>query len=194
MVDEGQSEPLRMAVHAGQPLEVGVVDRAFGTVAVDEVQHAVADALDDRHVDGAGVGLVGELLGAVGERGGEHLLGRLAEADREAAGARAVLGREIGRERIGLLVDEEVAVALAVQRDLAPAVTGDRGEAEIAEQRVQQLRIGRGEFDELEAVDPHRVLERGDLDAGIGYGRMGLGVHDGSVGTTRRAGGAIRVL
>jgi hypothetical protein len=115
---------------------------------------------------------VPDRLGAVLERLLAHPRGGLLEADREPARARAVPGGEVGRERAGLFVDEEVALALAIQRDVLRAMLGDRGEPEFREQRVQHLRIGRRELDELETVDTHRVLERGDLHA-----EVGLGVH-----------------
>src|SRR5690606_13681469 len=143
-------------------------------VGVDEVQHAVTDALDDRRVDRAACRLVGDLLGTVGEGRGQHVGGRLREADREAARAGAVLRGEIGRERIGFLVDQEIAFALPVYRDPLRRVPRDRAETGFHEQVVQQARVRRGELDELEAVDSHRVLKRGDLHAEIG-----LRVHSG---------------
>jgi hypothetical protein len=59
-------------------------------VLVDQVQHAIADALHHRRVDGLGLGLVRDRFAAVAEHRLADFVGRLREADREAAGARAV--------------------------------------------------------------------------------------------------------
>src|SRR3546814_322535 len=125
---------------------------------------SVADALDHRRIDGLGVGLVGHHLAAVGQHLVADLGGRLAEADREAAGRRAVLPREVGRERIRILVEQEVHPSLAVDRDRPALVAQHGGEAHAGEIVVNglALALGRGELDEFEAVDAHRVLERGD--------------------------------
>src|SRR3546814_7816806 len=95
--------------------------------------------------------------------------GRLAEADREAAGRRAVLPREVGRERIRILVEQEVHPSLAVDRDRPALVAQHGGEAHAGEIVVHglALALGRGELDEFEAVDAHRVLERGDGHAQV---------------------------
>ena len=62
----------------------------------------------------------------------------------------------------GLGIDDEVAVGLLVQRDVLALVPGDLGEAHLREQRAQKLDVGRGIFDELEAVGAHRVFEAED--------------------------------
>src|SRR5690606_19979356 len=62
VVDEGQAEAARVLLHARDRLVVGV---DVVTAVVDQVEHAVADALDHREVDRAGVGLVLHLLAAV---------------------------------------------------------------------------------------------------------------------------------
>jgi len=125
-------------------------------------------------IDRAGV-LAGGALAAAREDLGLHLGGRLAEADRETAGAGAVGGGEVGGEGIGILVDEEIHAALAVDGDRAGPVAQHGSEAHAAEVVVQgRGAIGRrGEFDELEPVDSHRVLEGGDLHAEVGLGAHG---------------------
>src|SRR5690606_380534 len=106
---------------------------------------------------------------------------RLAEADREAAGRGAVLGGEVGRERTRLLVEQEGDGALAEQGDGARAVLRGGGEAQLLEvvAHARALAGRRGEFDELERVDSHRVLEGGDLHAEVRLG-LGLGAHGDS--------------
>ena len=82
------------------------------------------------------------------------------------------LGELLG-EAVRLGIDDEVDVALAVERDVLALVPGDRGEAHLGEQRAQQLGIGRGIFDEFEAVGAHRIFEaqRAELDgSGGGHG------------------------
>ena len=136
--------------------EVHVVDRALA-VQIHQVDERAADALDARDVEfhGAGAlraGLGTEAQGApVGRRGVAH-------AKRHGAGRGAVGAREPLREGFGLGVDDEVDLALAVQRDVLGAVLRDRGETEPLEQRAQQLRVGRGVFDELESVRAHGVV------------------------------------
>ena len=60
----------------------------------------------------------------------------------------------------------------------------------LREQRMQLRGIRRGELDELEAVDTHRVLERGDFDAEIGlrvHGRSPSGASGGTRGAIAAA-------
>ena len=168
-----------------------LVHRTLVAIAVDQVQHAVADALDHRRVDGLRLRLMVDRVAAVAQHLVEHLAGRLPETDREAARARAVRLGEIGGERIRILVDQEVDAALAIHRDRPRLVAQRRGEAHLAEVVVQQLALPlrRGEFDELEAVDAHRVLERGDGHAEVGALGLGLRLcaHGGLRAATRLA-------
>src|SRR3546814_19956912 len=130
----------------------------------------------------------------------QHLVadlgGRLVEADREAAGGRAVLLREVGGERVRVFVEQEVHPALAVDRDRPGLVAQHRAEAHSGEVVVHGLALpfGRGELDELEAVDAHRVLERGDGHAQVrALAGLRLRAHGGLLGdvaTRRRCGGA----
>src|SRR5690606_27998250 len=101
----------------------------------------------------------------------------LAEADGEAAGRRAVLGGEARGERSGFLVEQEVDRALAVQGDVARLVLRHGGEAEVLQVGAHRvaLALRRGELDELETVDPHRVLEGGD-----GHSKVRLCAHGDS--------------
>jgi hypothetical protein len=66
--------------------------------------------------------------------------------------------REFLAERIGLRVDDEVDVALGMQRDVLAAVTRGNREAEPLEETAQQLGIGRRVLDELEPVGAHRIF------------------------------------
>ena len=170
VIDEGQPQPLGHHLRARQPFVVRVVDGARVVVAINDVQHAAADAFDHRRGDGLAQFLVGDWRGAVLQRLHPHPFGKLVDADRKTAGAGAVLGGEVGGEGIGIFVDQECAVALAIGADCAGLVTRHHREAHPAEVIVKLLRLPRrrGEFDELEAVDAHGIFERGDLHAGGG--------------------------
>ncbi|MGY4300164.1 hypothetical protein ACVWXN_008259 [Bradyrhizobium sp. i1.4.4] len=67
-------------------------------------------------------------------------------------------GDEVEAVGAGLLVDEIVDVALAVDRDLLALVAGDGRITHQLEQRVQLFRIGMRIFDELEPVGAHRIV------------------------------------
>ena len=84
----------------------------------------------------------------------------IGDAERHGAGAGAVLLGEAAGEAVGLGIDDEVDVALPVERHVPGTVLGDRREAHGLEQVVELLRLGRGVLDELEAVGAHRVFVR----------------------------------
>ncbi len=76
----------------------------------------------------------------------------------KAHSRRSVHSGEGPGEAVGLVVDDEIDVALAVQDDALRAVPGDDQEAHVFEQVIQQLGIGGGVFDELESVGAHGVV------------------------------------
>jgi hypothetical protein len=76
-----------------------------------------------------------------------------------------VQARKTLREAVGLGVDDEVDLALAVQQHVLVAVLGDRLEAHALEQRPHGHGVGCGVLDELEAVGAHRVVPGGELHA-----------------------------
>ena len=142
----------------GMEVEVDLVDRALVAVAVDEEQARSADALDRRNVQLAVADLHLDIGGAELERALMRGLGVL-EPEGHRAGARTMVpGILLGiAARLG--IDDEVAVALLVQRDVLALVPGDLGEAHLGEERAQKLDVGRGIFDELEPVGAHGVFE-----------------------------------
>jgi hypothetical protein len=71
-----------------------------------------------------------------------------------------VFRREIPSQALRLAVDDEVDVALPVQQHVLAAVSGNKTEAHLLEQRLQQARRRRGELDEFEAHQAHRVVEQ----------------------------------
>jgi len=68
-----------------------------------------------------------------------------------------VAPREVLRERARLGVDDEVDVALLIERDILVAMLCHRLEAHRLEQLPEGLGIGRGVLDELESVRAHGV-------------------------------------
>src|SRR5471032_1406002 len=153
VVDIGQAMADRIGLRARDGDEVHVVDAdvADGALlaavlalpAVDQVDQRIADALDGGDVQLHRAGLVVETPGAQFQRALVGMRG-VVDADGDGAHGRAVVAREALRERVLLGVDDEVDVALAVQRHVLVAVAGDGGEAHALEQRTERLRIGCG--------------------------------------------------
>ena len=54
-------------------------------------------------------------------------------------------------------IDDEIDVALIVQRHVLRTVARDRRQPHALEQPAQQFRIGRGVLDEFESVGAHRI-------------------------------------
>ena len=97
---------------------------------------------------------------ALGAERNRTVIGRrgIDDAKRHRRRTGAVGGDELIAVSAGLLVDEIVDVALAIDRDLLGLVPRDGRIAHQLEQSVQLLRIGVGVFDELESVGAHRVV------------------------------------
>ena len=163
VIDVGEPDAFGLALDARQVLEVDVVDRAALAVAVDQIDQRIADALDGRDVelhrpdlalDAPGAQRLGALVGE----------GRVLHPEGDGADRGAVhAGKALG-EAVPLGVDDEVHVALAIERDVLGAVLGDLHEAHALEQRAQRRRIGRRVLDELEAVGAHGIdlVDRGN--------------------------------
>src|SRR5229473_1615992 len=170
VIDVGEADALGIVLDAGQILEVDVVDRAALAVTVDQVDQRIADALDRRDIELHRPDLALDAPGAKRQRPlvGE---GRVLDPERDGANAGAVHARETLGEAVLLGIDDEVDVALAVERDILGAVLRDLHEAHVLEQRAERRWIGCCVFDELEAVGAHRIdfVDLGDfgtLDAG----------------------------
>jgi hypothetical protein len=137
--------------------EIDVVN-ARSAIPVDQVDEAAADAADAGDVEFHRASRVGARLGAEIERAPPGQRGVL-DAKRHGAGGRPVGRRELLPEARGLGVDDEVDVALAVQRDVLAPVAGHHREAHALEQAAQQLGVRGRVLDELETVRAHRILE-----------------------------------
>ena len=75
-------------------------------------------------------------------------------------------------EAVGLGIDDEIDVALAVEGDLLGAVAGHGAEAQALEEPAQRGGIGGGVFDEFEAVGAHGVRPFLRRDGGCGHGEF----------------------
>ena len=85
--------------------------------------------------------------------------GSILHAKRHRARRRTVLARETLAEAVRLRIDDEVDVALPMQRHVLAAMPRRDRKAEPLEQRAQQLRIRRRVFDELETVGAGGILQ-----------------------------------
>jgi hypothetical protein len=94
---------------------------------------------------------------------------------------------KVGGQAARLAVDDEVAVALAVQQHVLAAVAGHQAEAHLLEQRLQHAGRGRRELDEFEAHQAHRVVEQVGMACLRGLGGGGaLQAKSATVGKRRR--------
>ena len=155
MIEEAGAGRARIAL--AEPFELGIIGRAFGGVAIDEVQQTAADALDGGNVERL---LRGCDAGGLSAERNRALIGllRIDHAKRHRRRAGAVRGDEIEAVATGLFIDEIVDVALAVDGDLLALVAGNRRKAHQLEQRVQLFGLGMRIFDELETVGAHRIV------------------------------------
>ena len=157
VIEIEQPHALRSRILCAQPFELGIIGRALGAIAADEIEQAATDALDCgnvehflRRVDAGG-------FGAERDGAGVRLPG-VDHAKRHRRRAGAVRGDEVVAVGAGRFIDEVVDVALAVDRDLLGAMAGDRHIAHQLEQRVQFFRIRVRVFDELKAIGTHRIV------------------------------------
>ena len=121
--------------------EVDVVDAFTILVAVDQVERCATDAPDGGQAQFHWPGGNFDRLRSLLERHFVGLVG-IGYAERHAAGAGAVLLREIGGVAFWLVVDDEIDSALAVQDDVFRAVAGHLGEAERLEYGFKHAGFG----------------------------------------------------
>jgi len=161
VIDIGEAVADRVRVRAWNRLEVDVIDAdiadavrrcaVLAAPAVDEIDQRITDALDGGNVQFHRAGLVVEAPCAEFERA-LVCLRRVLNTERDGADRRAVQTREALCERIGFGVDDEVDLALAIQRHVFVTMLRDSREAHLLEQFAERDGIRRGVFDELEAV------------------------------------------
>ena len=170
VIDVGEADALRMAVDAGQEVEIDVIDAAALAIPVHQINQRIADALDGRNVELHRPHLVFHPPGA--ERQGALVGGgRILHPESDGADAGTVHAREALREALLLAVDDEVDVTLAEQRDILGAMPRHLDEAHALEKPSERLGIGRGVLDELEAVGAHRIDRIGAGQSGVAVAR-----------------------
>ena len=85
-------------------------------------------------------------------------LGGVAHAERHGANRGPVDAGEGLRETVGLGIEHEVDVALAIERHVLRAVARRRAESHHLEEPGKRCGIGRRVFDELEPVGAHWIV------------------------------------
>ena len=159
VVDDSEPVAQRMAVRALDEIEVDVVDRLAFLEAVDQVQGRTADALDGGQVQFHRAGAKFYRLCTQFECALESQA-RVLDPESQPAGRGPVLRREIRGHAARLAVDDEVDVALAVQRDVLRTVLGHTREPQHLEHRLEHAgRRGR-ELHELETHQAHWIAGR----------------------------------
>jgi hypothetical protein len=172
VVERGQAESCGREFSAGQGDEVDVIDAdiadaagrsaAFAAPAIDEVDDAVADALDGRDVELHRPAFRVVTPGAQFDRTTIGV-GGVIDAKRNGADRWAVQPSEALGEGVGFGVDDEVDLTLPIQRHVLVPMAGDGDEAHAFEKLAKRNRIGCRVLDELEAVSAHRVVPRREL-------------------------------
>jgi len=157
VIDDLQPRPHRVAVYAFDKDKINVVDRAAFTVAVNQVQRRAANAFDGRQVQFHWSGRDMHRLCAQFQRAVVGLL-RVAHAKSHAADRRAVLGRKVGRNTVGLVIEDQVDIALTVQMNIFGTVGRHLGEAHDFKHRLKGIGNRGREFDKFKAHQAHRVF------------------------------------
>ena len=139
----------RMRIDRRDRAEVDVVDREV-VVTVDEIDEALADAVDRRNVELHRAGAHGDRPGAELERAPECGVG-VAHPDRDRADDGPLDGLHGARHVGRLRVHDDVHRALPIELHLARAVPRDRPKAHRLQHPAQCLRLRCREFDELDA-------------------------------------------
>src|SRR6218665_3725420 len=156
--DAGQG--LEVDVEKGDVADVAGLGAVLAAPAIDQVDQAVAQALERRDVQLARAGRARIAPGAQVQRTPVSGLG-IVHAQRDGADTGAVLARKALGKAVGLGVDDEVDLALAVQRDGLVAMARDGPETQADKHPAHGLRAGGGEFDEFETVGAHGVVPAG---------------------------------
>ena len=141
--------------------EVGVVD---ARCCVDQIEVCAANAFDRGDVELAGAVVAGDLSRAAVERE-FYRVRAVRNAERHRIGGGSVRVAEAGDLARFIHVEQEVDVALCVAADILGFVRADVREAHLLEQIGHRLGVRRGEFDEFEAVQAHRIF-----GLGLGWG------------------------
>jgi len=83
---------------------------------------------------------------------------RIAHAKSHATNRRTVFRREVGRNTVGLIVEDQIDIALAIQVHVLGAMGCYLGEAHDFKYRLKGIGYRGREFDEFKAHQAHRVF------------------------------------
>src|SRR5262245_55845423 len=97
---------------------------------------------------------------------------RVADPEGHRACGGAMLRCEVRRGALGLTVDDEVDLALPIKRDVLRTMARHLRESEPGEDGLEHAQVRRGELDELEAHESHRVVEEVGHCVAPGCSRM----------------------
>ena len=157
MIDRRQARPvMRKAARRIGGHKIHVID-GLGAIAVNQIDHAAADAFDGGDVQLHRPHGIGERRGAARQQLAIRRA-RVRDPEGHGAGAGAVGGGEPGTMAARLGIDHEIGVALAVQRHLLGTMAAHGGKAHALEQTVQFCNVGGGIFDEFKAVGADGVV------------------------------------
>ena len=148
--------------------EIDVVDRAGRAGAIDQIDQAAFEPADRRDHQLVRPDAPAEGLRLVAQRAFDRAA-RIVDAERERAHRRPMQQEEGMREGVLLGIEDQVHVALPVQRHVLGAMRGDMRKAHRVEhfgEARPRLGIDR-ELDELDAV-AHRRGRRGEHGRGAG--------------------------
>ena len=172
VIDQPEPRAHRIAVHAGQIVEINVIDRQLVVprligIAVDQIDDRTADAPDRGQpqlhwrrgrLDRLGPARQRLVIGSA----------RIVDTKPHAASRRAMFGREIGGGRLRLVIGDQIDPALPPQINVFRPVPRDMGKSHCGKYRLKQPPFGRGKFDELEPVEAEGVFEQ------VGHGALRL--------------------
>ncbi len=136
-----------MSIYTLNKLEIDVIDRRAALVAVDQVQRSAADALDRGQTQLHRPGRDIDRLCSQFQRARIGTVS-IFDAKRHAAGRRPMLLCKIISKAVRLAIEDEIDIALAIQRHVFRAVIGNLGEAHQLERRFD------GIFEQIGHLEP----------------------------------------
>src|SRR5882757_7541121 len=156
VIDLRETDAGRERVDAGLHLEIDIVDGGTRMV-FNQINETAPDTLDRRYVEFHRADSAFYFARAGRYRIAQRAAG-VFDAKRHGAGAGSVRARELLRQAIRFGIDDEIDVALPIQRDVFRPVARDAAEAHGFKQQAQLRGIGSGVLDELKAVGAQGIL------------------------------------
>src|SRR5579864_2228194 len=156
VIDRDEPDTPGLGLGAGDGNEIDIVDRMV-TIAIDQIDQAAADPLDRGNVEFHRADLAVHRLGAESDRALMGL-GGVAHAKGDRADRGTVQPGERLGETLRFGIDDEVDIALAVERHLLGTMASDHGEAHALEEPAERRSIRRRILHEFEPVGPHGIV------------------------------------